>query len=72
MKSIQSYEYLCEVKFFVIFVSAQDDMDLIFIKLFLVSVAWASIESASVVTAIANDENLFPLSIIHINDFHAR
>lgn len=37
----------------------------------LIIVVWAKIESATVVRKLA-DEDLFPLSIIHLNDFHAR
>lgn len=45
----------------------------IFFKLSLIVTIWAvSINAASVVTAYADEESLFPLSIIHLNDFHAR
>lgn len=36
----------------------------------LVIAVWAKIESATVVQK--TEEELFPLSIIHLNDFHAR
>jgi hypothetical protein len=39
--------------------------------IFLLIAVWAKIESASVVRK-SDDEDLFPLSIIHLNDFHAR
>jgi hypothetical protein len=40
-----------------------------FLVFFVLIAAWAKIESANVVKA---DDDLFPLSIIHLNDFHAR
>lgn len=36
----------------------------------LIIVVWAKIESATVIRKA--DDDLFPLSIIHLNDFHAR